>query len=504
MISGTAQSKLFARTSQGVVSALCVGAVSGVAITLSIATGGSSPWTVLATASGIAAVLWLFVTERYEWSLMVVLLYVGLADGYLKLSTNSQLATLGRDVLLYSVVSGAVIRMLIRRDAVRFPPLTGWIVGLVALVLVEVLNPGNTELGSAIAATRQHLEFVPLFFAGFALLTTSRRLRIFFLVLGAVATINGIVALVQLSLTPDQLAAWGPGYKEFIFGTGDVSGRVYLDSNGVGRIRPFALGGDVGFGGNVGLVACSGVLAVIGLIGKQKAAIPAVFLMAGVLLAVVTSQGRAAVIATIITVAAFLFFGVIGRQSLRPVIALALVVALASLVIPRVVGSAEEGTYDRYQSIAPTKALDTAYTYRIDDLGHLPEYVRTYPLGAGLGTLGPASSLRSVKSTLNGETNFGFLVVELGVVGLILLFGFTIRVLLLAGSRIRRVDDHETRLLLAGLAAPLVGILLAWISGPALAGPPFAPYFWLASGALSYWLLARSRAEVSVGSAPGS
>jgi hypothetical protein len=69
------------------------------------------------------------------------------------------------------------------------------------------------------------------------------------------------------------------------------------------------------------------------------------------------------------------------------------------------------------------------------------------------------------------------------------LLGFSLRVLWLAGSRIRRVADSETRLLLAGLAAPLAGILIAWISGPPLAGPPFAPYFWLASGALAYWLL---------------
>ncbi len=483
-----AYSVLVDRLSRAAVNVCIIAALSGAALIATVASDGKPIHLVVAASGGVAVVAWLFVTERYDWSLIVLLLYLGLADGFLKLGTGSEVATLGRDVVLYAIVAGFLVRLSLRRDAIRLPPLTGWIIAFVALVLAQILNPGS-HVFDAVAATRQHIEWIPLFFVGFALLRSPSRLRVLFILLGLVASINGIVALVQISLTPEQLAAWGPGYAEFIAGTGDVAGRTFLDSGGESRIRPFALGGDVGFGGNLGLIASSGVLALVGLIGRRTAAIPAIVLMAGVLLAVVTSGGRAAVLATVVTLAAFLFIGVIGRQSLRPAIALALVVCVAGLVLPDLVGGTDAGTYERYRSIAPSKAVDTAYNYRIDDVSVVPGYIADYPVGAGLGTLGPASTLRAEKSALSGETNFSFLVAELGVAGMLLLLAFSLRVIWLAGSRIRRIADSETRLLLAGLAAPLIGILIAWISGPALATPPYAPYFWLVAGALGYWLL---------------
>src|SRR4051812_46037640 len=44
---------------------------------------------------------WMFLSERYEATLLVLTLYLGLLDGFLKLKTGSQLTTLGRDLLLY-------------------------------------------------------------------------------------------------------------------------------------------------------------------------------------------------------------------------------------------------------------------------------------------------------------------------------------------------------------------------------------------------------------------
>src|SRR3954454_9990019 len=50
---------------------------------------------------------WMFLSERYEVTLLVLTLYLGLLDGFLKLKTGSQLTTLGRDLLLYAIVAGA-------------------------------------------------------------------------------------------------------------------------------------------------------------------------------------------------------------------------------------------------------------------------------------------------------------------------------------------------------------------------------------------------------------
>lgn len=464
-------------------------------LTLAASNSGFSPVAVLAAATGAIVAGWLLVTSRYEWSFIIVLLYLGLADGYLKLSTGSRIATLGRDVVIYTIVGGAIVRLLAKREAIAFPPLTGWVIGFVALVGVEILNPGGSGISNSLAATRQHIEFVPLFFAGYAILTSTKRLRVFFLLLAGVATVNGLVSAYQISLTPAELADWGPGYSAFIFGTGNVSGRTFLTLDGVSSIRPFGLGSDVGFGGAVGLIAAPGILAVLGLLGRRKAAIPALVLAAGVVLAVVTSQGRAAVMGTVVSIAALVILGVTSRQSLRPLIAVGLLVGIAAILIPVIVADNATGTFDRYTTIAPTNAVDYAYTYRIDDLSLVPGYIREFPLGTGLGTIGPAAGSRGVEARFNGETNFGFLVIELGLPGLLLLLAFSVRVIWLAVTRIRRLLNSETRLLLAGLTAPLVGILISWIIGPALATPPFAPYFWFASGALAFWLSPAGRAD---------
>src|SRR4051812_43295118 len=85
--------------------ALCVALIG---FTLLMARSMPQP-TVLSSALGfgfVAVAGWMFLSERYALSLAVLLLYLGLLDGFLKLKTGSQFATLGRDILLYSIVFG--------------------------------------------------------------------------------------------------------------------------------------------------------------------------------------------------------------------------------------------------------------------------------------------------------------------------------------------------------------------------------------------------------------
>ena len=80
------------------------------------------------------------------------------------------------------------------------PPLTGWVVAFVGVVLVQLANPGNGSWLHSVASLRQHLEFIPLFFIGYAVLRSTRRLRTLFLLLALLATVNGIVSSAQLGL----------------------------------------------------------------------------------------------------------------------------------------------------------------------------------------------------------------------------------------------------------------------------------------------------------------
>ena len=105
-----------------------------------------------------------------------------------------------------------------------------------------------------------------------------------------------------------------------------------------------------------------------------------------------------------------------------------------------------------------------------------------------LGSTGPASGFAGIrKATSNGESEPGFLLSELGIPGLVVVYGFMLTLLSLGIARIRRFDP-EVRVYIAALLAGFVGLLVAGVAGPTTATAPAAPYTWFAGGVLAYWL----------------
>jgi hypothetical protein len=233
------------------------GVLSAVVVGVSVRYSGTGLLIPLALAVIAGAAMWFFVSERREVTLAVFMLYLGLLDGYLKLKTNSSATTLARDGLLYALALGMLLRGFVRREPLRLPPLSGWVLAWSAVVLVQVLNPSSGSPLHALGAVRPHLEFVPLFFLGYAVMQTRQRLIGFLILLLLIAAVNGAVSVVQYSMSPSQLAAWGPGYRDRINGTGDVSARGFETTQGQRRNRPFGLGSDFGFGGAVGVLAAA-------------------------------------------------------------------------------------------------------------------------------------------------------------------------------------------------------------------------------------------------------
>ena len=111
--------------------------------------------------------------------------------------------------------------------------------------------------------------------------------------------VNGIVADYQYQLTPEQFATWGPGYHRLIFGSGAVAGRISLGASGVNMVRPFGLGSDVGFSGNLAALAAPAALALLTLSHRRITRLLAFALAGGVVLALVASQARISIIAAV-------------------------------------------------------------------------------------------------------------------------------------------------------------------------------------------------------------
>ena len=449
----------------------------------------------------VALVAWFAVARNYRLTLAVLLFYLAVIDGYVKNRTGSAYVTLVRDALLYAIAVGVGVRLVLRRTDIRLPPLTGWVLFFVGLTLVELANPNGRSMLHSLGAIRPHLEFVVLFFFGFVALRSPRHIRVFLLLVLLGAAINGIVSYVQSGLSPDQLASWGPGYASKIKGTGDVAGRVFVDTQGTQHLRPFGLGADAGFAGSMALLAVPAALAFLGLAGRRRGpAVAAGLLGMFVVVGVATSASRTSVLGSIAAALAFAGLSSVSRRLWSTFISLAIGTILAFALISFLATHVQTGVFDRFLSIAPGKVFHTTFEYRKGTYQALPGYLSTYPLGAGLGSVGPAGGFavsgiggklfsQEAGRALNGESQVSFMLLELGVAGVLVWAYLTIRLLGLALRRIRRVANSEMRTLLAALAAPLFGITATAWAGPTTGGSPFSPYFWFVGGVLVYWLI---------------
>jgi hypothetical protein len=446
--------------------------------------------------AAVTLCVWMFVSQRYELTLAVLMMYLALLDGYVKLKLNTSWATLGRDALLYAIVAGALLRAAVRRERIDVPPWTGWVLAFCAVVLIQIFNPANGSWSHSIASVRPHLEFVPLFFLGYWTMRSKARLRAFLILLLLLAAVNGLVSFLQFNMTPEQFAGWGPGYEERIYGTSTVSGRSFVDSSGELHTRPFGLGGDAGFGGIMGMLAVPAALALIMARARARPAVVVATLgLAGAaVVGVLTSQARVALVSAVLAALAFGVLASVSRRVIGTLVALLLTLAVATTAVT-LVTDASDNPFRSYATVTPDRVVATTYDYRRDTLSAIPDYAVDFPLGAGIGSTGPAGGYggptHSTRgSSLNAESEPTYLLIELGIPGLLVLLALNVKLLATALRRTQRLADGEMRLLLAALLAPLFAVLATWVVGIATASTPTAPYFWFVAGIAAYWLAA--------------
>ena len=108
------EAHLFLALLEGTVGAMVLALTAvGLLIIASLPTG--TPVAGLMAAGIVGLSTWMLISPRYGLTLAALMLYVGLLDGYLKLKTGSDHATIARDVLLYAIAAGAMIRATVGR-----------------------------------------------------------------------------------------------------------------------------------------------------------------------------------------------------------------------------------------------------------------------------------------------------------------------------------------------------------------------------------------------------
>ena len=468
-------------------------------IALAIAIGVPHPSFVLTLALIVAGVgvIALVVSTRYEVTVTLVALYLGLLDGPVKLLSASQAASAARDVLIFAVVLGMVVRLIVKRERIQWPPLFGWVLAFVVVVLIQAANPETSGILKIVGGFRQQLEWVPFFFFGYMLMRSKGRFRKLFLLLGVIALANGLVGAYQSRLSPTQLAAWGPGYGEKVKGTGGgggLSGRTFV-SEGIARPRPPALGSDSGFGGATGALALPGLLMLLAA-AKLRRRWVVVLLAAGAVLGVATSASRTNLIIAVVALVSYALLSLLaGCRVSRSLLALLAVVALAFPIATALIATDGQGVFARYSSVAsPEQAATEGVSYKEKTLTQIPSDLVYAPLGVGLGTYGSAAGfggkvpLTIEGQGVSGESEYNLVTLELGLPGLLLWVLFTIALIALVLRRLRLVEDPELRLCLVAVFASMITIAFKGFAGPTMATSPAGPFFWFAAGVAAYWL----------------
>jgi len=474
---------------------------SVLALAVSISTPKPNFVLTFGVTAGVLGVVALASITRLEVSVTLLVLYLGLFDGPVKLMSASQAGSSARDILIAAVSIGALVRLLAKRERLTAPPLAAWVAAFVGLVLVEALNPHTTGTLKVIGGFRQNLEWVPFFFFGYALMRSRERFRKMFVILGVLALVNGIVATYQTKISAGALASWGPGYSEKVNGSageGGISARKYI-SEGVARVRPPGLGGDSGFGGAVGILALTGSLALLATGGKRRRWY-AILMCLGSLVAVVIGLSRLELVGAVIEVVVFALLSLsAGKRVTGPLRALLVVGAFAIPLGAVYVSSVGTSVFSRYESIAPGSVVQTSTTYKERALSMIPHYISVDPFGFGLATAGPAAGFGGKATGLleghgvTAETQYNFIEDELGGPGLVLWVALTIEIIILVLLRLPRVADVDIRICLAAVFAVFVTHAIMGIRGAFMTSAASGSFFWFQVGIAAYWFAGPGR-----------
>jgi hypothetical protein len=467
---------------------------AGLAFAVTIAFPHASLLVALGIIAGLVGIVALIVCGRLEVTVTVMLLFLLLIFDPLKMFTSSREAIAPlEDIVILAVSLGAVLRIVVRRERIRLPPLSGWVMAWVLIVVANAFNPKTQGFLATIGGFSNGLQYVPFFFFGYALMRSKRRFRQLFIILGVAATASGVVAAYQTGLTPAQLAGWGPGYQALIHPQAGGTGRVYF-SEGEARVRPPGLGDEAGASGAVGRIALPMCLALVALTRGRRRWIAAILAL-GSTMAVVVGLGRSALIDAGLGVLAFVGLALLsGRQFTRAMAALLVLIVLAIPAGSLLVSSLNKGTFKRYESLNTSSETTL---HKEDAWKQVPGLVAAEPFGFGLGNSGSfAGRVGANKDLIEGhgltsETEYNVLVKELGAPGLILWPALAIFVALLIARSMRRIRDGELAIYLAGTLAAFIPFPIEGTSGflgGSLAG---GAYYWFAVGVAAYWLVER-------------
>ena len=431
-----------------------------------------------------------------SWSLPRLLLalvaFVSCFEGPLKNLAPTPLIKyvvyVGRDVLLYGGLYLAFRRGELQRIWPRSIPMRGLIVAFLALVAAQLFNPRGFGPVISLLASRPYWEMIPLFFLGYALMTDPERWAPLARVALLCGIANGIAAVVEYQKGPEWLAGLGPGYAAMINGN---AARIFRDAAGIARLRPPALGADMGFAASMAFFLWP-VLLGTWFHPRLRASWPVplgVLTFLALVVGTLVSQSRSDILLSPLMIGAYLLLAARGKVAR---------IALTAVTIGVLAGAGVHlasgqftGVFARYRSVGTLNRTINTFVERenrFDTAFETPfVYFTRYFWGNGMGKVGPGAGVfipRKSYHHTDGENEALLMITETGSLATLVLLLIHLGFIRLGFRAWARAPDGPWKALVAIPLATILVMLVLWPLGNFTTFPGNAA-FWFYGGSLA-------------------
>lgn len=410
-------------------------------------------------------------------------------DGTIRgLFGSSPFMAAARDIVLALIISGWIVQRLRTRfdDPLRMPPATGALALFAVLCVLQMANPYALSLMNSLGALKTHLSTIALYF--FAFDVYRRRGQVYSLVIFIVlaTAVIGSISMLQYVMGEGWTFEHFPGSDKILDTQYNfVSG---TDAAGMNLFKP---PGTVFYGGATGVflgivmpLLCS--LILMPRISKKVKMLPVLysFMAFGYVVGIFCNGLRIAITqaATGLVILAFTSgpkmrakaFTTVGVAAGLAILAFSMSVALSGGALTKRFGSFFN---DPVQAMHQDRV--TLFEQFVDLSVHSP-------FGVGLGRNGPAAQftpreLRDEKLGFGSysEAYLGFLILEVGLPGAILIFWAACVFLRQGTLAVLATTDENDRLVGAGILAVEGTMVINMFAGPILVQPPGAVLYWV-------------------------
>jgi len=316
--------------------------------------------------------------------------------------------------------------------------------------------------------------FFPL---AFYELRTVGRVQAFLLLIVALSLLGSGLTLVFLALGQRGVAALGPGFAQAALNPGTV----YTDAaTQLSGWLPLSIVSDA-TGYMTALVLLTALLTSAGAWSHRASLIvtaPAVLLLATALIASgirVTIAGAAVGILVVVLAG--------RRRAVAPVL---VGVAFAGVALNIVTSVTHGAGILRFTTLLnPTQALQSSGRTQL--LGYIVPLATNYPLGQGMGRVGPGAGA-VIGAAGSDITRLGYdnmllaIMSELGVLGGVLLVAIAVMFIAYEWRTYRGLTDRALKSIALGCLAATAALTATWIAGPTLMQAPGSIYYWALAG----------------------